>query len=190
MAIQFSPVLQHIHNYIDIYIHTYVHMVPNRDPCQTQGLPQAELRPWSFPTRRITTTYIGRLSTSRIITRELPYILPTSRITTRELVMRLAGWLAGVLAGWLAEARRGPERPREAQEGGAWIERACHALGWRQRFWKPFLGTWGPSKKRLPNTYICELLIKLATGATRGLLEAFFRELGPFKRAASQCVSC
>ena len=31
--------------------------------------------------------------------------------------------------------------------------------------------------------YIFELLIKLATGATRGLLEAFFRELGPFKRA-------
>ena len=31
--------------------------------------------------------------------------------------------------------------------------------------------------------YVFELLIKLATGATRGLLEAFFRELGPFKRA-------
>ena len=35
----------------------------------------------------------------------------------------LAGWLAGGLAGWL--------RPREAQRGGAWIEQACHALGWR-----------------------------------------------------------
>ena len=38
-------------------------------------------------------------------------------------------WLAGWGAGWLAEAQRGPERPREAQRGGAWIERACHALG-------------------------------------------------------------
>ena len=36
--------------------------------------------------------------------------------------MRLAGWLAGWGAGWLAGG--GPERPREAQRGGAWIERA------------------------------------------------------------------
>ena len=54
-------------------------------------------------------------------------------------------------------------------------------------FGSPFFGTWGPSKRRLPNTYvhmyISDLLIKLATGATRGLLEAFFQELGPFKRA-------
>ena len=28
------------------------------------------------------------------------------------------------------EAQRGPERPREAQRGRAWIEQACHALGW------------------------------------------------------------
>ena len=27
----------------------------------------------------------------------------------------LAGWLAGWGAGWLAEAQKGPERPREAQ---------------------------------------------------------------------------
>ena len=43
----------------------------------------------------------------------------------------------------------------------------------------------------LPN--MGELLIKLATfwlGATTGLLEAFFRDLGPFKLAASQLVSC
>ena len=82
------------------------------------------------------------------------YILPTSRITTRELASWLAGgitydqetchalgWLAGWLGGWLAgrlrprEAQRGPERPREAQRCGAWIERACHAgilrgVGW------------------------------------------------------------
>ena len=40
---------------------------------------------------------------------------------------------------------------------------------------------------------ICELLITLATfwlGATRGLLETLFREFGPFKRSASQYVSC
>ena len=37
--------------------------------------------------------------------------------TTRVPVMRLAGWLAGGLAGWLAEAKRGPERPREAERG-------------------------------------------------------------------------
>ena len=39
------------------------------------------------------------------------------------------GWLAGWLRGWLAG--RVPERPKEAQRGGAWIELACHALGWR-----------------------------------------------------------
>ena len=120
---------------------TYVHRVPNRNPCQTQGLPQAELRPGRVPTRRITT----RLSTSRITTMEPTY--PTSRITTRELASWLTGWLGGLqpgnlscawLAGWLAggwlagrlrlrEAQRGPERPREAQRCGAWIERACHA---------------------------------------------------------------
>ena len=86
------------------------HRVPNRNPLQTHkqnydqgGSPQAELRPGS---------------------------LPTSRITTRELAGWLAelclydlgacpalGWLAGWLVGWLAEAQRGPERRREAERG-------------------------------------------------------------------------
>ena len=90
---------------------------PHKQNFDQGGSPQAELRPGS---------------------------LPTSRITTRELAGWLAGWrnydegacpalcwLAGWGAGWLAEAQRGPERPREAQRGGAWIEQACHALGWR-----------------------------------------------------------
>ena len=37
-------------------------------------------------------------------------------------------WLAGRLAGWLAKAQRGQDRPREAQEAArdkAWIEQAC-----------------------------------------------------------------
>ena len=64
------------------------------------GSPQAELRPGS---------------------------LPTSRITTRELAGWLAGgiswlasWLAGGLAGLLRprKAQRGPERPGEAQRSG------------------------------------------------------------------------
>ena len=43
-----------------------------------------------------------------------------------------ACWLsmAGRGAGWLAEAHKGPKRPREAQRSGAWIEQACPALGW------------------------------------------------------------
>jgi len=95
---------------------TYVHRVPNRNPCQTQGLP-----------------------TSRITTREVPhpqnydhlhqqnydqgaYILPASRITTRELASWLAGWLGGLRPGnlscaWLAGGLAGWLRPREAQRG-------------------------------------------------------------------------
>ncbi len=63
------------------------------------------------------------------------YIVLNSPDTTREL----AGWLAGGIswlakmagwgAGWLAEAQKGPERPREAQRSGAWIEQGCPALG-------------------------------------------------------------
>ena len=99
---------------------TYVHMVPNRNPCQTQGLPQAELRPGRFPTRRITT----RLSTSRITTRE-PTYYPQAELRPGSL---LAGWLAGWgdcdqetchalgwLAGWLGGWLAGWLRPREAQ---------------------------------------------------------------------------
>ena len=33
----------------------------------------------------------------------------------QETHVRLAGWLAGWGAGWLAEAQRGPERPRKAE---------------------------------------------------------------------------
>ena len=60
-----------------------------------------------------------------IHTRQLEPQCPSSKMTTREL----AGWLAGF--GWLAEAQRGPEWPREAQRGRAGIEQACHAFGWK-----------------------------------------------------------
>ena len=53
---------------------------------------------------------------------------------TRRCIIQLhtACWLsmAGRGAGWLAEAHKGPKRPREAQRSGAWIEQACPALGW------------------------------------------------------------
>ena len=106
----------------------YVHRVPNRNPCQTQGLPQAELRPGRFPTRRITT----REALHKQNYDQGAYILPTSRITTRELASWLAGWLGGLrpgnlscawLAGWLAGGLAGwpaeayVERPREVQRG-------------------------------------------------------------------------
>ncbi len=76
---------------------------PHKQNFDQGGSPQAELRPGS---------------------------LPTSRIKTRELAGWLAGWrnydegacpalcwLAGWGAGWLAEAQRGPERPRRAERG-------------------------------------------------------------------------
>ena len=102
----------------------YVHRVPNRDPCQTQGLAQAELRPGRFPPAELRP---GRLSTSRITTKEPPYY-PQAELRPGSW---LAGWLAGwgdyhqetyhalgwLGAGWLAEAQRGPERPREAERG-------------------------------------------------------------------------
>ncbi len=82
------------------------------------GSPQAELRPGSL--------LAGWLAGSGDYDQETCHAL---------------GWLAGWLGGWLAgrlrprEAQRGPERPREAQRCGAWIERACHAgilrgVGW------------------------------------------------------------
>ena len=99
---------------------------PRKQNYDQGGSPQAELRP-------------GKLPTSRITTRE-----PTHKQNYDQGTGWLAGWrnydqgacpalgwLAGWGAGWLAEAQRGPERPREAQRGGAWIEQACHALGWR-----------------------------------------------------------
>ena len=116
---------------------------PHKQKYDQGGSPQAELRP-------------GRLPTSRTETREPTWLagwLAVGGITTREPVMRLGGWVAGWGAGWLAEAQRGSQRPREAQRGPGrpWVEQACRALGWRRR--------------------LC-----------RGLLEAFFRELGPFKK--------
>ena len=57
-------------------------------------------------------------------------------------------------------------------------------------FGAPFSGFGALHKSGFP---LCEVLRKLATfwlEATRGLLDAFFRELGPFKKAASQYVSC
>ena len=58
--------------------------------------------------------------------------------------------------------------------------------------------SWSPSvfrgqKMQDKKTRQGELLIKLAIswlGATRSLWEDFFRDLGPFKNAASQCMSC
>ena len=47
----------------------------------------------------------------------------------------------------MAEAQRGPERPREAQKGGSCIEQACHALGWR-------LSTSRFSTRQAPHIYL------------------------------------
>ncbi len=182
----------------------YVQMVPNRNPCQTQGLPQAELRPGRFPTRRIATREALHKQNYDQGAYILPYLqaelLPGSWLAgwlagwgdydqeTCHALGWLAGWLGGRLAGWLRprEAQRGPEMRsvERTSLSSAWLKAATRGL-LEACFWDL-----GPSKKRLPNTYICELLRKLATGGNRGLLEAFFQELGPFKRAASQCVSC
>ena len=82
------------------WFQTEIHVKPRASHKQNynQGAsPPAELRP-------------GRLSTSRITTREPTLLPPTSRITTRELASWLAGWLGGLcttrkpvlrLAGWL-----------------------------------------------------------------------------------------
>ena len=50
----------------------------------------------------------------------------------------LAGWLVVLrpgslrLAGWLRRPREAEDRrPREAQRGGAGMEQACHAFGWK-----------------------------------------------------------
>ena len=110
---------------------TYVHMFVGFQTeihVKPRASPQAELRPGRFPTGSITT----REALHKQNYDQGAYI-PTSRITTRELASWLAGWLGGTttrkpvmrLAGWLAVwlgVHRGPERPREAQRGGAWIE--------------------------------------------------------------------
>ena len=112
------------------YIRTYTGF---QTDCKPRASPQAELRP-------------GRLPTSRITTREAHHKHNYDQGAYPQAERPgtwLTGWLAelrpgnlscawfGGLAGWWAEAHRGPERPREAQRGGAWIEQACHALGWR-----------------------------------------------------------
>ncbi len=60
----------------------------------------------------------------------------------------------------------------------------CHSLSTQLCQLSGF-GNWALQKSGFP---LCELLIKL--GRPGGLLEAFFRELGPFKQAASRYVSC
>ena len=111
--------------------------VPNRNPLPPQGLP-----------------------TIRIATREAPHKQSCDREAPHKQnydqgaypqaglrpgswlagwLAELAGWLTGWLGGWLAglltprKAQKGPERPREAQKSGAWIEQACRALGWGSR---------------------------------------------------------
>ncbi len=91
---------------------TEIHFKPRASHKQNYdqgGSPPAELRP-------------GRLSASRITTTK-PTYLPQAELRPESW---LASWLAGGiatrkpvmhLAGWLAEAQRGPERPREAQRG-------------------------------------------------------------------------
>ena len=85
-----------------------------------RGPPEAE-----FPS--------GSLPTTRTATREAPhkqnYDQGAGRITPRELVVLLAGWLAGNLGCWLAGSV--PERSRQAQRGGPWMEQTCHSLDWR-----------------------------------------------------------
>ena len=89
----------------------------------------------------------GRLPTSRA-TREAPHkqnydqgahpqpeLRPGSWLSLAGWLAELASWLAGWLWVWLAgllrprKAERSPERRREAQRSGAWIEQACHAPG-------------------------------------------------------------
>ena len=107
---------------------TEIHFKPRASP-------QAELQPGRLPTSRISTREVlHEQNYDQGASHKLNYeqgaypqgeLRPKSWlvgwlagvITTRELVMRLAGWLAGGLAGWLAEAQRGPERPREAERG-------------------------------------------------------------------------
>ena len=85
------------------------------------GSPQAELRPGSPP---------------------------TTRITTRELavagwlaggISKLASWLAVGLAGWLAKAQKGRERPREAQRGTETrsVDRTSPSCAWLRRWGLP-----------------------------------------------------
>ena len=80
----------------------------------TGGYPQAELRPGSIPTSRITTWQPTHKQNYDQGTGWLDGWL-AGGITTREPVMRLAGWLLG--AGWMAESQRGPKCPREAEHG-------------------------------------------------------------------------
>ena len=64
--------------------------VPNRNPLQTQGLPQAELR----------------------LHREVPHKQNYDQGAYPQAELRPGSWLAGCLAGWLRprEAQRAPER--------------------------------------------------------------------------------
>ena len=102
-----------MHTQICTYIHTYVH----KDQ-------KTKTNSWSLSFPR-GPKLADNNTTQYIHTRQLEPQCPSSKMTTREL----AGWLAGF--GWLAEAQRGPEWPREAQRGRAGIEQACHAFGWK-----------------------------------------------------------
>ena len=111
----------------EIHMYTSNPGPPHKQNYDQGGSPQVELRP-------------GRLPTSKITTRE-PYpqaeLRPGTWLAGWLAELRpgnlSSAWLAGWLVGWLAgglkprEAQRGPERPREA---AAWIEQACHAVGW------------------------------------------------------------
>ena len=116
--------------------------VPHPQNCDQGGSPQAELRPGSLHTT---------LPASRITTRELASWLAGwlggLYIYDQEMCPAL-GLLAGWLGVWLVVGRPWVSSgfllgllpymlvyiccgPRGAQRGGAWIEQACHALGWR-----------------------------------------------------------
>ena len=98
--------------------------VLNRNPLQTQGLPQPELC-----TCVCMFVQPGRLPTSRITTREAANkqnhdhgaYVPTSRIATRGL----PGWLVG----WLAS-------------GITYDQGTCHALGWLSGWLGGWLAGW------------------------------------------------
>ena len=115
--------------------------VPNRNPLQTQGLPTSKTLSREAPHKQ------GDQGGSPQA--ELrPGSPPTTRITTRELavagwlaggISKLASWLAVGLAGWLAKAQKGRERPREAQRGTEKrsVDRTSLSCAWLRRWGLP-----------------------------------------------------
>ena len=111
---------------------TEIHFKPRASP-------QAGLRPGRLPTSRVTTREAPHKQNYDQGAHPQPDLRPGSWLWLAGWLGELASWLAGWLGGWLAgllrprKAQRGPEKRREAQRSGAWIEQACRALGWDAR---------------------------------------------------------